>query len=380
VPADTDRPTLHMIAGPNGAGKTTLYRELLAVTNPELEFVNADELALRKFGHPAATLEESQVGQRLADERRSALMEERKSFITESTFSHPSKLELLLRARELGYRLRVNHVNVRSPEISVYRVQYRVRNGGHPVPEDKIRERYERNQTLIRDAVLMADRAEVIDNSRRGQLARVEIKFVEGRAVRASSTVPAWARALYAKELERFKPERLNPAAASFQRARAIARDAIGEGARTFVARDEADYQGEILGETALHVVQKTAERGAVAHFKAKLERAVAVGERVTIDYRQRKLVKGFAAVTPKREVAREATSIEARAASALAKLDAAGAQALKGAAADLASLWKKANPQQRQALREVLLRDPDAVARLENALDRGRESQDGAS
>jgi predicted ABC-type ATPase len=108
VPADTDRPTLHMIAGPNGAGKTTLYRELLAVTNPELEFVNADELALRKFGHPAATLEESQVGQRLADERRSALMEERKSFITESTFSHPSKLELLLRARELGYRLRVN--------------------------------------------------------------------------------------------------------------------------------------------------------------------------------------------------------------------------------------------------------------------------------
>ena len=87
-------PVLHVIAGPNGAGKTTLYEtQIRALT--DAEFVNADRLALEHFGPVAVTFEESEKGHALADERRRALMAERRSLVTESTFSQPSKLELI---------------------------------------------------------------------------------------------------------------------------------------------------------------------------------------------------------------------------------------------------------------------------------------------
>ncbi|RUT78183.1 zeta toxin family protein, partial [Mesorhizobium sp. M7A.T.Ca.US.000.02.2.1] len=133
-------PTLHVIAGPNGAGKTTLYRNRLEKRYPDAEFVNADELALKEFGHPARTAAESARGQELAENRRRELMAERKSLVTESTFSHPSKVDLVREAKAAGYEVVLYHVNVRSPNVSVMRVAHRVDKGGHPVPEDKIRQ------------------------------------------------------------------------------------------------------------------------------------------------------------------------------------------------------------------------------------------------
>ena len=279
------RPVLHVVAGPNGAGKTTLYELWIRRAHPEAEFVNADQLAQKRFGHPARTLKESQTGQRLAEDRRRELMAQGKSLVTESTFSHPSKLDLMRDARALGYELRVYHVNVRSVELSVARVAQRVQQGGHPVPEDKIRERYVRNQELIRDAVRMAEKARVFDNSKLGQPHTLAIEFRNGVAVRLGKNVPAWARELYAPDLARFTPEQVNDAAASFKRSEALAVERVGKGTRTYIARPGGRYAGEIVGETALHTVQRIGPRSAVAHFKRTLDRLPAVGETVTIAY-----------------------------------------------------------------------------------------------
>jgi predicted ABC-type ATPase len=231
-----------MVAGPNGAGKTTLYETAIKDLYPDAEFINADDLARKQFGRPAATLEESKFGQDAAEQRRRELMAGRQSFVTESTFSHPSKLDLLRDARAQGYEIRVYHVNVRSPELSVARVASRVERGGHPVPEDKIRERYERNQALIRDAVRMADRARVFDNSRLNEPHRIVIDFHAGQAVRVGEFVPSWARQLYADDLARFAPDRVNAPAASFKRAEAIVAERIDPNARTYIARPGGRY------------------------------------------------------------------------------------------------------------------------------------------
>jgi len=196
VTAD-DRPTLHFIAGPNGAGKTTLYETELRPRYPALEFVNADRLAEQRFGHPARTARESAVGQELAEERRRALMTEGRSLVTESTFSHPSKLELLHEARASGYRVVLYHVNLGSPELSVLRVAHRVGRGGHPVPEDRIRARFQRNRPLIRDAALLADRAYVFDNSGLARPHRLVLTLVGGRLRWAAENLPDWVQALY---------------------------------------------------------------------------------------------------------------------------------------------------------------------------------------
>lgn len=193
-------PTLHVIAGPNGSGKTTLYEaQIRALT--DAEFVNADRLALEHFGHVAVTLEESEMGQALADERRRALMAEGRSLVTESTFSHPSKLALIQAAKSAGYRVVIYHVNVKDADRAVARVESRVREGGHPAPEDRIRKRYERNQPLIREAVLAADRAYIFDNSRLGEPPLVLLTFQAGRAVQIADTLPPWAATLYGDDV-----------------------------------------------------------------------------------------------------------------------------------------------------------------------------------
>lgn len=313
----TGRPILHVIAGPNGAGKTTLYNTQLKPLLPGVPFVNADELARERFGHPAATEHEAKVGQQLADDMRRSLMEQRKSLITESTFSHPSKLDLIRDAKAAGYSVAVHHVNVRSPELSVYRVRDRVQEGGHDVPEDRIRGRYERNQPIIRDAARMADRAYVYDNSRLDSPHVCVLKMQQGRATFVGEQVPPWARKLYEQELQAYAPERVNRAAASFARAQELAARQIGPDARLFVARSrgEAKYAGEIVAETDMHLVQKVGQGGsAIAHLKSALANIPVVGERVMIAYQS-----GRASVTPASTESASLTPPAAAAASALA-------------------------------------------------------------
>lgn len=195
------RPTLHIIAGPNGAGKTTLYETRLKGLLIGIAFVNADRLAEQQFGHPAQTIEESEKGQALAEMQRSGLMANRESFITESTFSHASKLQLVHRAKAAGYRVVIYHVHVASADLTVLRVQARVAEGGHPVPESKIRARYDRNQALIREAALIADHAYIFDNSNLDQPHRRILTLKSGLTVSVSANIPQWAEDLYAQQL-----------------------------------------------------------------------------------------------------------------------------------------------------------------------------------
>lgn len=198
--APSSPPALLVLAGPNGAGKTTFYRLRLA-GRVDAEFVNADELALETFGHVAGTIEESAEGQRLADLRRRDLMKAGADLVIETTFSHPSKLDLLRTAKGLGYLIVVYHLNVEDADLAVSRVAGRVRQGGHPAPEDRVRARYARSQPLIRQAVLAADRAEVLDSSGRGRAPRPLISFRAGKPVEVADDLPDWAINLYGGDL-----------------------------------------------------------------------------------------------------------------------------------------------------------------------------------
>lgn len=163
--------------------------------------MNADQLSFEALGRHAATREEAELGQSLATARRDALMAAGETLVTESTFSHPSKLDLIRRARTLGYEVVVYHLNLESADDAVIRVAAREARGGHPVPEAQIRGRYERNQPLIREAVLMADRALVFDNSAIGRPPRRLIGFAGGRVRDVAADLPTWAAELYAEHV-----------------------------------------------------------------------------------------------------------------------------------------------------------------------------------
>jgi predicted ABC-type ATPase len=193
------RPTFHLIAGPNGAGKTTFYEQWLRVRT-DAEFVNPDLLVREALGRWSQTRAESELGQQLAEARRDALIAAGESLVTESTFSHPSKLELVEAVLATGYRLAVYHLGVADPDFAVERVADRAVLGGHPVPEAKVRGRYERGGPLIRQAVLKAHFGYVFDNSVDGRPPRPLLSFQGGTRVKRVARLPAWAGQLYGRD------------------------------------------------------------------------------------------------------------------------------------------------------------------------------------
>lgn len=122
-------------------------------------------------------------------------------FVTETVFSHPSKLDIVRRAKSLGYDVYVFHIGLENSDLAVRRVQHRVEAGGHGVPETKIRERYDRSAPLIREAVRLADRGHVYDNSVPGQLPKLVLTFDRGNLIKIRPNPPQWIRRVYAGDL-----------------------------------------------------------------------------------------------------------------------------------------------------------------------------------
>lgn len=196
--ADEGQPTLVVLAGPNGAGKSTLYETRiapkLAVPFINADFIQRDEL---KDARPEAAYEAA----RIAEERRRLHMRDRKSFATETVFSHQSKLELIDDAKSAGYRVVMFHVSVDDSSLSVARVEERVKEGGHRVPEAKIRARYDRNGPLIRQAVLKSDFAHVFDNSKLNVPPVRILSFTKGKISFVAPRLPDWALKVYGTDL-----------------------------------------------------------------------------------------------------------------------------------------------------------------------------------
>ncbi|CAN5158603.1 zeta toxin family protein [soil metagenome] len=175
---------LDLVVGPNGAGKSTFVALTLAPLLKGSVFVNADEIAKARWPDDAAA--HSYDAARIAAATRGALINQGRSFIAETVFSHPSKLDLVDSAHDVGYVVAL-HVIMIPEDLAVERVAYRVRAGGHQVPEDKIRERYQRLWRLVMVAITRCDLATVYDNSRRSG-PRIVAKFSGGQ----STETPVW--------------------------------------------------------------------------------------------------------------------------------------------------------------------------------------------
>jgi predicted ABC-type ATPase len=179
---------LDLVVGSNGAGKSTFIEMTLAPLLPGSPVVNADEIAKHRW--PGAAVEHAYEAARIAADTRAKLIELGESFIAETVFSHPSKLDLIDSAHTAGYTV-VLHVVLIPEDLAVERVRYRVRAGGHQVPEDKIRQRYRRLWELVAVAALRAEATSFYDNSARHG-PRIVAQLNAGFEVGAPSW-PAWA-------------------------------------------------------------------------------------------------------------------------------------------------------------------------------------------
>ena len=132
---------LFIISGCNGAGKTTASYTILPEILDCEEFVNADEIAkgLSPFNPESAAI---QAGRLMLD-RINQLIVKGEDFAFETTLSTKSYRNFVEKAKNNGYEVTLLFFWLRTPDLAVKRVETRVKEGGHNIPELVIRRRYE---------------------------------------------------------------------------------------------------------------------------------------------------------------------------------------------------------------------------------------------
>jgi len=158
-------PNVIVIAGPNGSGKSTAAPGLLRDYLGIVEFVNADAIALGLSGFAADTMA-FQAG-RIMLERLDQLEKQRADFAFETTLASKSFAARLRRLRQTGYRIHLMFLWLPSAEMAIARVASRVQQGGHDVPEETIRRRYQAGlRNFFQLYRFLADTWVMFDNSR----------------------------------------------------------------------------------------------------------------------------------------------------------------------------------------------------------------------
>ena len=122
------------------------------------EYINADDIK-------RTTLCSDIEAAVKAEELREEMIKLKKDFTFETVLSTERNLILLRKAKEQGYFVRGIYVLTSNPDVNVARVSVREALGGHGVPEEKIRLRYERALKLIPELVEVCDILHVYDNT-----------------------------------------------------------------------------------------------------------------------------------------------------------------------------------------------------------------------
>lgn len=149
------RPEITVFAGPNGSGKSTITK---LSPHGRINYINADEIAV-------AVHCDNMTAAQKAEALRNSYVNTATDFSFETVLSTARNLDLLRRAKEEGYFIRGIFVLTTAPELNAARVFTRVLSGGHAVPEDKIRSRYEKSLANIPDFVTLCDVCHIYDNT-----------------------------------------------------------------------------------------------------------------------------------------------------------------------------------------------------------------------
>ena len=133
---------IFIIAGPNGAGKTTFAMQYLPNEGDCPTFVNGDLIAsgLSPF---RPELRAARAGRLVLSEIR-AHVESGQSFAFETTLSGRAYALWVPRWRKLDYWVTLVFLQLATPEAAIARVRQRVSQGGHDVPDEVIRRRFEK--------------------------------------------------------------------------------------------------------------------------------------------------------------------------------------------------------------------------------------------
>lgn len=132
--------TYTIFAGVNGEGKTSIYKSIYYEKNKNEKRINTDQMVSRIGSWENANLQIKCA--REAIKLISYYIKNHISFNQETTLSGKSIVRNIKKAKEKGFYIIMNYIDVDSIDIAKKRVEMRVAKGGHGIPHKAIERRY----------------------------------------------------------------------------------------------------------------------------------------------------------------------------------------------------------------------------------------------
>lgn len=158
-----------VFGGPNGAGKSTLsktYLERMGLLISAFDWDARFDEKWRALDFDPIVLDgvRESTNQEFA-ELIEGSFQSGATIAYETNFHLDYNLELLERARGLGYRSQLFFLFLNSTDIAEERVRMRVKRGGHHVSKSSIRERFDGGLQILNKALRKFDEVIILDTS-----------------------------------------------------------------------------------------------------------------------------------------------------------------------------------------------------------------------
>ena len=155
---------MYIIAGCNGAGKTTAFRDSLYKKLGCPDFINADDIA-REICPENVESVKIRAGREALGKMHSYLSGN-ESFCVETTLATKIYRGHIQEAHKNGFKVALFYYWLDSADLAVARVEQRVAEGGHNIPEAIIRERYDKSVKYLSSIYLHnVDYWKIVNNS-----------------------------------------------------------------------------------------------------------------------------------------------------------------------------------------------------------------------
>ena len=149
--------TYTIIGGVNGVGKSSFTGVLVRKTDDLGLIIDTDKLNAEFDGD---RIEGGKKAIKLMEE----CLEKGLSFTQETTLSGVRTLKTIRRAIELDYHIKLYYIGVNSCEESLLRIANRVRKGGHDIPAEDVKRRFEKRFDDLMAVLPYCSEAEFWDN------------------------------------------------------------------------------------------------------------------------------------------------------------------------------------------------------------------------
>ena len=146
-----------IIGGVNGVGKSS-FTGVLKERSTDLGIIVGVDKITAELGSGAL------AGAKAALRKINECIEKGVSFTQETTLSGRKTEVTARQVKELGYTVRLFYIGLDTAAESLYRIQNRVKRGGHDIPEDDVERRFAGRWEALVKVLSYCDEAEFYDN------------------------------------------------------------------------------------------------------------------------------------------------------------------------------------------------------------------------